>query len=257
MRPLPGRDDARAAAVGACAKIDDLDQAAESFSRKLPDDMRGSSASTHDRLRAPRNKVNGIVGVPPLRRFLNHPTDLPLRNIVEGRGVLIDSNMAAIGEDNAQAMMHFIFRQMQRQVQRPEADRPRVALICDEFHYLASRNVIKQIATHQAAGLDVMAALQYSRQLGVGAETPAITDEIRKGVLNLLQSRFLLRLGDPDDAETVTRVAMAVYSTMIRGDDPAARAHMRVTPEVILKLPRYFCLVSMIVAHACRELPSS
>ena len=29
---------------------------------------------------------------------------------------------------------------------------------------------------------------------------------------------------------------MAVYSTMIRGDEPAARAHMRVTPEVILNL---------------------
>jgi hypothetical protein len=122
-----------------------------------------------------------------------------------------------------------------------------VALICDEFHYLASRNVIKQIATHRAAGLDVMAGLQFFSQLGAGAESAAITDEIRKGVLNLLQSRFLFRLGDPDDAETVTRVAMAVYSTMIRGDDPSARAHMRVTPEVILNLPRYHCLASWIV----------
>jgi len=40
---------------------------------------------------------------------------------------------------------------------------------------------------------------------------------------------------------------MAVYSTMIRGDDPAARARMRVTPEVILNLPRYHCLASWIV----------
>src|SRR3954447_22252861 len=249
---LPGRDDARVAAATACGAIPDLDQTVEFFTRELPDDLRGSTSSTYDRLRAPRNKVNGIVGVPPLRRFLNHPTDLSLRNIVDNREILIvDCNMAAIGEANAEAMMHFVFRQlhrqMQRQVQRPEHERARVAVICDEFHYLASRNVIKQIATHRAAGLDVMAGLQFFSQLGAGAESAAITDEIRKGVLNLLQSRFLFRLGDPDDAETATRVAMAVYSTMIRGDDPAARAHMRVTPEVILNLPRYHCLASWIV----------
>ncbi len=249
---LPGRDDARVAAATACGAIPDLDQTVEFFTRELPDDLKGSTSSTYDRLRAPRNKVNGIVGVPPLRRFLNHPTDLSLRNIVDNRDILIvDCNMAAIGEANAEAMMHFVFRQlhrqMQRQVRQPDGERPRVALICDEFHYLASRNVIKQIATHRAAGLDVMAGLQFFSQLGAGAESTAITDEIRKGVLNLLQSRFLFRLGDPDDAETATRVAMAVYSTMIRGDDPAARAHMRVTPEVILNLPRYHCLASWIV----------
>ena len=119
-----------------------------------------------------------------------------MRNIVENREILIvDCNMAAIGEANAEAMMHFVFRQlhrqMQRQVRQPEGERPRVAVICDEFHYLASRNVIKQIATHRAAGLDVMAGLQFFSQLGAGAESSAITGEIRKGILNLPQSRFL------------------------------------------------------------------
>ena len=249
---LPGRDDARVAAVNACAGIDDLDQTVEFFSKELPEDLKGSTASTHDRLRAPRNKIAGIVGVPPLRRFLNHPTDEPLRRIIENREILIvDCNMAAIGEENAQAMMHFIFRQlhrqMQRQVQLPEAERPRVALICDEFHYLASRNVIKQIATHRAAGLDVMACIQFLDQLGAGAESSSITAEIQKGVLNLLGSRCMFRVGDPVDAETSTRLAMPVYSTMIRGDDPAARAQMRVSPELMLNLPRYFYLASWIV----------
>jgi hypothetical protein len=84
-----------------------------------------------DSARVERGGVPGrrgpIVGVPPLRRFLNHPTDLALRTIVEQRDILIvDANMAAVGEANAQACMHFIFRllhrQMQRQVHLPEPE---------------------------------------------------------------------------------------------------------------------------------------
>jgi hypothetical protein len=248
---LPGQEEARELVVGACARIPDLDQTAEFFRKELPDDLKLSTSSTADRLRAPRNKVAGIVGVPPLRRFLNHPTDLPLREIVENRDILIiDANMAAVGEANAQAIMHFVFRQlhhqMQRQVRQEQVDRARVALLCDEFHYLASRNVIKQIATHRAAGLDVTAGLQFFSQLGAGADSASVTEEIRQGVLNLLQSRFLFRLGDPDDAEQASRIAMAVYQSMIRSD-PDSRAQMRVTPEAILNLPRFHCLASWIV----------
>jgi hypothetical protein len=248
---LPGQEEARELVVGACARIPDLDQTAEFFRKELPDDLRLSTSSTADRLRAPRNKVAGIVGVPPLRRFLNHPTDLPLREIVENRDILIiDANMAAVGEANAQAIMHFVFRQlhhqMQRQVRRPQLERARVALLCDEFHYLASRNVIKQIATHRAAGLDVTAGLQFFSQLGAGADSSSVTEEIRQGVLNLLQSRCLFRLGDPEDAEQASRIAMAVYQSMIRSD-PDSRAQMRVTPEAILNLPRFHCLASWIV----------
>ena len=96
---LPGREAARQAAYGACARIPGLDQTAEFFRSELPDDLRLSTAGTADRLRAPRNKIAGIVGVPPLRRFLNHPVDLALRTSVEQRDVLIvDANMAAVGE---------------------------------------------------------------------------------------------------------------------------------------------------------------
>ena len=107
--------------------------------------------------------------------------------------------MAAIGADNSKACMHFVLRmlhtQLQRQVRRPETDRPRVALLADEAHYLASaENVVDQIATHRAAGLDVTFGLQYFAQLGSGSEHQ---EKIRKGIINLLQSRFLFRLGDP------------------------------------------------------------
>ena len=169
------------------------------------------SASTR---RATRSA--GLLRVPPLRRFFNHPTDIPLREIIEARDVLIvDANMGAIGEENSKACMQFLLRmlhtQMQRQVHLPETDRPRVPLLIDEAHYVAgAENVVDQIATHRRAGLEPAFGLQYFAQLGSGSQHE---QKIRKGVLNLLQSRFLFRMGDAEDAEEATRIAMAVYST--------------------------------------------
>ena len=201
-----------------------------------------------ERLDAPRNKISGLTGVPPLRRFFNHPSDVPLREIIEARDILIvDANMGAIGTENSKACMLFILRmlhaQLQRQVHLPEAERPRVPLLVDEAHYVAGgENVVDQIATHRAAGLEPAFGLQYFAQLGSASEHQ---QKILKGVLNLLQSRFLFRMGDAQDAEQATRIAMAVYSTMIR-DDPDSRARLRVTPEQALNFPNYYCLASWI-----------
>ncbi|MGH2930853.1 MAG: DUF5710 domain-containing protein, partial [Solirubrobacteraceae bacterium] len=52
-------------------------------------------------------------------------------------------------------------------------------------------------------------------------------------------------MGDAEDAEQATRIAMAVYATMIR-DDPDSRARLRVTPEQALNFPNYYCLASWI-----------
>jgi hypothetical protein len=186
--------------------------------------------------------------VPPLRRFFNHPTDVPLREIIQARDILIvDANMGAIGTENSKACMLFILRmlhaQLQRQVHLPEADRPRVPLLVDEAHYVAGgENVVDQVATHRAAGLEPAFGLQYLAQLGSASEHQ---QKILKGVLNLLQSRFLFRMGDAEDAEQATRIAMAVYATMIR-DDPDSRARLRVTPEQALNFPNYYCLASWI-----------
>ena len=201
-----------------------------------------------ERLDAPRNKISGLTGVPPLRRFFNHPSDVPLREIIEARDILIvDANMGAIGTENSKACMLFILRmlhaQLQRQVHLPEPERPRVPLLVDEAHYVAGgENVVDQIATHRAAGLEPAFGLQYFAQLGSASEHQ---QKILKGVLNLLQSRFLFRMGDAQDAEQATRIAMAVYSTMIR-DDPDSRARLRVTPEQALNFPNYYCLASWI-----------
>ena len=244
----PAKDEFRNAVAEACADQPDLDQTAEFFRSELPDDLRMATSRVAERLDAPRNKISGLTGVPPLRRFFNHPTDVPLREIIQARDILIvDANMGAIGTENSKACMLFILRmlhaQLQRQVHLPEAERPRVPLLVDEAHYVASgENVVDQIATHRAAGLEAAFGLQYFAQLGSASEHQ---QKILKGVLNLLQSRFLFRMGDAQDAEQATRIAMAVYATMIR-DDPDSRARLRVTPEQALNFPNYYCLASWI-----------
>ena len=195
----PARDDFRAIVAEACATEPDLDQTAEFFRSELPDDLRMSPGRVAERMDAPRNKISGLMGVPPLRRFFNHPTDIPLREIIEARDiVIVDANMAAIGTDNSKACMLFILRmlnaQLQRQVHLPERDRPRVPLLVDEAHYvLGAESVVDQIATHRAGGLEAAFGVQYLAQLGSGSEHQ---EKILKGVLNLLQSRFLFRMGD-------------------------------------------------------------
>ncbi|MHB1569774.1 MAG: DUF5710 domain-containing protein [Solirubrobacteraceae bacterium] len=244
----PAKDEFRAAVAEACADQADLDQTAEFFRSELPDDLKMATSRVAERLDAPRNKISGLTGVPPLRRFFNHPSDIPLREIIEARDILIvDANMGAIGTENSKACMLFILRmlhaQLQRQVHLPEAERPRVPLLVDEAHYVAGgENVVDQIATHRAAGLEPAFGLQYFAQLGSASEHQ---QKILKGVLNLLQSRFLFRMGDAQDAEQATRIAMAVYATMIR-DDPDSRARLRVTPEQALNFPNYYCLASWI-----------
>ena len=195
----PAKDEFRAAVAEACADQADLDQTAEFFRSELPDDLRMATSRVAERLDAPRNKISGLTGVPPLRRFFNHPTDIPLREIIEARDILIvDANMGAIGTENSKACMLFILRmlhaQLQRQVHLPERERPRVPLLVDEAHYVAGgENVVDQIATHRAAGLEPAFGLQYFAQLGSASEHQ---QKILKGVLNLLQSRFLFRMGD-------------------------------------------------------------
>jgi hypothetical protein len=244
----PAKDEFRNAVAEACADQPDLDQTAEFFRSELPDDLRMATSRVAERMDAPRNKISGLTGVPPLRRFFNHPTDVPLREIIQARDILIvDANMGAIGTENSKACMLFILRmlhaQLQRQVHLPEADRPRVPLLVDEAHYVAGgENVVDQVATHRAAGLEPAFGLQYLAQLGSASEHQ---QKILKGVLNLLQSRFLFRMGDAEDAEQATRIAMAVYATMIR-DDPDSRARLRVTPEQALNFPNYYCLASWI-----------
>ena len=131
----PAKDEFRSAVAEACADQPDLDQTAEFFRSELPDDLRMATSRVAERLDAPRNKISGLTGVPPLRRFFNHPTDVPLREIIQARDILIvDANMGAIGTENSKACMLFILRmlhaQLQRQVHLPGGRPPPGAAAC-------------------------------------------------------------------------------------------------------------------------------
>jgi hypothetical protein len=177
-----------------------------------------------------------------------------IAEIVDRRGVLlVNAGRGRIGTENSQACMHFIFqlldRHMPRLMEIPEDERPRTAVICDEAHYLFSRSVIKQIATHRAAGMDMTAGIQYMSQLGAEAETAAATAEIRDGVAHLLHSKFLFRITEPNDADREVRPAMAVVTTMTQ-QDPDSRTQRRVTPKVMMNIEDYYCVASQIIAGA-------
>jgi hypothetical protein len=251
---LPGRDDLRQQAANACQEYADLDHTTEFFAKVLPEELENNRSNTYQRLDPPRNKIETILAAPALRRFFNHPVDVRLAEIVKARDILIvDANMAAVGEENAQVCMHFLFQSlhalMQQQVHLPPEERARVPVHCEEAGYIAKRNVIKQAATHREAGLEMTMGIQYLSQLGAGAESASITEEIRKGVTNLMQSRCLFRLGEPEDAEAATRIAMSVYQTMIRAD-LESRELMGVTPEQSLYLKVWYCLASWIAGGA-------
>jgi hypothetical protein len=251
---LPGRQDLREQAVTACQGHADLDHTTEFFSTVLPEELDNNRSNTYQRLDPPRNKIETILASPALRRFFNHPVDIRLADIVRARDILIiDANMAALGGEASQVVMHFLFQElhalMQQQMHLPPEQRARVPAIFDEGGYIAKRNVIKQAATHREAGLEMTMGLQYLSQLGAGAESASITEEIRNGVTNLFQSRCLYRLGEPEDAEAATRIAMSVYQTMIRAD-PDSRALLRITPEQALYLPVWNCIASWIAQGA-------
>lgn len=251
---LPGRDDLREQAVNACQGYADLDHTTEFFANVLPEELANNRSNTYQRLDPPRNKIETILASPALRRFFNHPVDIRLSDIVLARDILIvDANMAALGEENSQVAMHFLFQGlhalMQQLIHLPPQERPRVPTIWDEGGYIASMSTVKQAATHREAGLEVVMGIQYLSQLGAKAETSAVTDAIRKGITNLLQSFFLFRVGDPEDAQAATRVAMSVFQTMIRSDIDS-RELMGVTPEQALYLAVHFCLASWIAGGA-------
>ncbi len=244
----PANQDLRNRAGQACADIPNLDISAHFLRVELPNELRLATSQTTVRMDAPRNKISTLLQAAPIRRFLHHPTNVSIRQIIQARDILIiDCAQGQVGDDNVKPMLLFMLRmlhrQMQRQVTLPEDQRPRVPVIIDEAHYVAdTENFVDQIATHRRAGLEMACGIQYFAQLGSGSRH---AEKIRKGILNLLQSRLLFRMGDADDAQQATRIAMAVYATMIR-DDPDSRARMRVTPEQLLNFPNHHCLASWI-----------
>jgi hypothetical protein len=237
-----------------CCQRQGLEQSAFFFAEELPGELSIAAAATAARLDPPRNKLEGLLGVPSVRGYLGHPRLISLRELIRRRAILIVSAaQGTIGEENAHICLHFLaqalHRCLQQQMLLAEHQRPRVSVIADEAHWLLTPQVIRQAATHRAAGLELACGIQYPAQLGAREETPGAAEEVRKGVLNLLQSRFLFRLSDSRDAEEQARVAMALHSTLAH-QDPDSRAQRRVGPETLLGLQSHFCVCSWIADGA-------
>jgi hypothetical protein len=258
----PWREDMRDAVVTVTSHIPSLELTREFWAREIPDALAGASAVTRQRMQAPRNKVGSIVSVPPVRAFFDHPCEVSLRSIIEARDILIvdaamggTDRLPGIGQENSVLCMQFLLRMlhahMQDQIHVPRPLLARVALYLEEAHYVVNEATIDMLATHRAAGLEPTLSYQFFAQLL--AETPARSEKIRKGVMNLCQSRTIFRVSDPEDAEEASRTAMTVYDSLIRGD-AEARARNRVTPDTIMNLPHWHCLASWIVSG--RRLPS-
>src|SRR4051812_42523111 len=98
---LPLRNDIRTSVYEACADTPDLDQTAEFFRTELPQDLQLAGSATAQRLDAPRNKVSGLTGVPPLRRFFHHTHGGALAGHGGTRGnPIVGPHNAAVGADN-------------------------------------------------------------------------------------------------------------------------------------------------------------
>jgi hypothetical protein len=211
------------------------------FGRVLPDDLANSPGQTTAKLDAPRNKLMRLM-VESLDKVLRHPLQLDLDEVVRKREVLIvDGKMGTFGADNCRVMMQFIlnalFGTLQRQQQLPEAERVRVALKVDEAHLVINESFADALATLRSAGLEVVAAWQYSEQI----QDP----KIRAGLMSLLRQRCMFSMGESEDAREMSRVAMSVYSDLIR-DDAESRARLRLTPDTIVNLPNHFAVCSWI-----------
>jgi hypothetical protein len=88
--------------------------------------------------------------------------------------------------------------QLQRQVHLPEPERPRVPLLVDEAHYVAGgENVLDQIATHRAAGLEPAFGLQYATSCGRTTGSCVDGASPRRDTVSTTPGRPCVRLSKP------------------------------------------------------------
>jgi LAGLIDADG-like domain len=134
----------RARAVQACARIPDGDRVRDYFTIELAGDMRENTAHTRDRLRAPRNKLDGLLTSPPLRIYFNHPSEKPLEEIIADRDVLIvDADLGDGGSENSALMISFLLQMLDSVLTRQQGVGPeeisRVHLFIDEAGHVLNR----------------------------------------------------------------------------------------------------------------------
>ena len=242
---LPSEEEFRDRVVRAIEPQASFTETATFFGRDLPDDLRRAPTLTTGKLDAPRNKILRLL-VESLDKVLRHPIQLSLDEIISRREVLVvDGRMGTFGADNCRVMMQFIlsliYGALQRQQQRPEAERARVALRVDEAHLVLNESFANALATLRSAGLEVVAAWQYSDQIQ--------DDKIRGGLMSLLRQRCMFSVGEIADARELSKIAMSAYADSIH-PDRETRARLLFTPDTLLNLPNHHAVCSWISGGA-------
>lgn len=243
----PARDDLRQAAAEACATYPDLGFTAEYLRSGLKEDLQIAASHFAGKLDLPANKIENLLTSPSLRRFFNHPVEVPLREMIDARDLLVvNPNMGMIGEPNAVTCTHFLLRMLNTELQRlsqlPRSQIPRVPLFVDEAQYILNESelAVNQFATYAVAGIEPMVGIHFLSQLGAGSP---VARKIRDGVLTLLQSLYLFRMSNLRDAEEAAQLATDAYSASGLADAQAMAGYMRY-------LRSHYCMVSQIAKDA-------
>ncbi|MTD47215.1 hypothetical protein GKE82_23720 [Conexibacter sp. W3-3-2] len=253
----PSMTNLRSAVADSLAHFPHLTEAHVFFGSLMADEV-DHSRSFRDKLDAPSNKLAAAVLLPAVKKVLQHPVQISLEEIIRRRDILIvNGRLESVGENAALTVLTVIMRMlnaamsMQQNLARGDrfapiegeswherrarlaVARPRVCLFVDEAHMLFTENFARMLAVHREAGLEVTAAWQYMGQIQ--------EDVIAEGMWQLLQTKYIFRLGGIEDAEKVAKFAMQTLSTQLR-NDPQSRAQMRVGAETLLTLAQHHAL---------------
>jgi hypothetical protein len=187
---------------------------------------------------APRNKLHRFLAVPSLMLATNHPVALDLEQIIADREILVVSgSKGAVGEDNATLFCQLVILLLQRALHRRQQlerdQRTNATLVVDEAHNVFTHSFAAMLSEGRAAGLEAIAAFQYTAQIG---------DElVRAAIKSLLQNLAITRMRDLDDARALAALAMDLYSDAIR-IDPDDQHKLTIDPADITRAPDHHAL---------------
>ena len=201
------------------------------FGKTLPAQLQAARSAFAQRLEAPSNKLQALISG-HLDRVFRHPRVLSLDRVVRERDVLVvNGRMGDFGARNTRMLMQVILNSLygalRRQQELPEAERAKAVLIVDEAHLVLNPRFAEALATLRSAGLEVVAAWQYGKQV----QDPVI----HAGLMNLLGNRFVFRTSEIEEARELAGLMAATYADRMSAD-PDTRERVRFPPDTLFAL---------------------
>ncbi len=235
------------AAGRACQRVRGLDETAHQLLVEIPAAVNSNLQNMTQRMAAPANKLAPLVAqYASVRRFVGSRQRLSLQSVVESHDILIvNPRIEVLGEDAPEIittfLLHMLNAQLNRQLRFPADTRPRLAVAIDEAHRLIGPTLVRMLATHREAGLTLLCALQYRAQIAATLESLAMQGLVHGGVSNLLQTVFVGRITDPNEAEVFAKSYRTVFDSLIRSG-PQDQARIPVDASNLTTLPDFHFL---------------